>query len=144
MVLIVTVTNIASLVLVSAYLIDGKSIPGHTLILSAFAIYLTNILIFGLWYWELDSPGLSGYKEPTRGPDFLFPQMTARSVDPALSQWTPSFFDYLYISVTSATAFSPTDAMPLTHPAKLLMSIQSLTSLATVTLVAARAVNILS
>ena len=141
---IVTLTNIASLALVVIFLIEGQSVDGHTLILSALAIYLTNILIFGIWYWELDSPGLTGFVEPRRGPDFLFPQMTARYTHPACLNWTPQFTDYLYVSITNATAFSPTDAMPLTHRAKMLMSVQSLTSFITVALVAARAVNILS
>lgn len=141
---IITFTNIASLVLVVSHLVGGDNIDGHTLILSALAIYATNIIIFGLWYWELDSPGLSGFNEPARGPDFLFPQMTAKDIHPACAKWTPKLFDYLYISVTNATAFSPTDAMPLTDRTKLLMMIQSLVSLATVALVAARAVNILN
>lgn len=140
---VISFTNIASLALVVINLVNGQSTDGHTLILSALAIYVTNIIIFALFYWELDSPGLTGAVEPNRGPDFLFPQMTARHVHPACENWTPKFFDYFYISVTNATAFSPTDAMPLTDRTKLVMSIQSLTSLITVALVAARAVNIL-
>jgi hypothetical protein len=141
---IVSLTNIASLALVVIFLIEGQTIDGHTLLLSALAIYLTNILIFGIWYWELDSPGLTGFTEPSRGPDFLFPQMATKIDHPACRNWTPEFMDYLYVSITNATAFSPTDAMPLTNRAKLLMSLQSLTSFITVALVAARAVNILS
>ena len=142
--MVVTATNIGSLVLVVQELVGGGSIPGHTLLLSALAIYLTNILIFGLWYWEMDSPGLTGFIEPVSGPDFLFPQMTAPQVHPACKDFSPLFYDYLYVSVTNATAFSPTDALPLTHRAKFLMAIQSLTSLVTIALVAARAVNILN
>lgn len=142
--MVVTAANIGSLVLVVKELVKGGPVPGHTLLLSALAIYLTNILIFGLWYWEMDSPGLTGFIEPASGPDFLFPQMTARDVHPACKTFTPLFLDYLYISITNASAFSPTDSLPLTHRAKVFMSIQSLTSLVTVALVAARAVNILS
>ena len=145
LVVVVTLTNIASLFLVVFHLLNGgSSLSGHVLIFSAFAIYLTNIIIFGLWYWELDSPGLTGFTEPKRGPDFLFPQMTAKGVHPAIDSWYPKFLDYLYISITNASAFSPTDALPLTRLAKSLMTIQSMTSLITVALVAARAVNILN
>ncbi len=92
--------------------------------------------MFGLWYWELDSPGLSGrHKEDEH---FQFPQEEHKE-----SHWHPTFFDYLYVSLTNGTAFSPTDTMPLTHIAKALMSIQALISLITVVLVTARAVNIL-
>ncbi len=143
LIIVVTLTNVASLALVVTFLIEGRSVDGHTLILSALAIYLTNILIFGLWYWEMDSPGLSGYVEPKRGPDFLFPQMSTKHIDVATEGWTPQFFDYLYISITNASAFSPTDTMPLTKRVKLIMSLQSLTSFITVALVTARAVNIL-
>lgn len=144
LIILVSVTNIASLVLVVSHLIGGDGIPGHTLLLSALDIYLTNILVFGFWYWEMDSPGLSGYQEPACGPDFLFPQMSVPDLHPAVKNFEPEFYDYIYISVTNATAFSPTDALPLTHRAKFLMSVQSLASLATVALVAARAVNILN
>lgn len=141
--IIVTVANTASLALVVHQLVYGGDVPGHTLLYSALAIYLTNIFLFGLWYWEMDSPGLTNFIEPASGPDFLFPQMTNQELHPALKNFQPQFYDYLYISVTNATAFSPTDALPLTHRAKLLMAIQSLISLATIALVAARAVNIL-
>ena len=143
LIMVVTFTNIGSLGLVVGHLVDGSVVNGRSLLLSAVAIYITNILIFGLWYWEMDSPGLSGYQEPHRGPDFLFPQMTARDVHPVLKNWVPSYFDYLYVSITNASAFSPTDALPLTTRTKTLMTIQSLSSFATVALVTARAVNIL-
>jgi hypothetical protein len=139
---VITFTNIASLVLVSRYLVNGTHIDGHRLIISALAIYVTNIIMFGLWYWEMDSPGLSGGFDPGQCDDFLFPQVAdLRDIQPG---WKPTFLDYLYMSVTNATAFSPTDVMPLTHRAKLLMMVQSLTSFVTIALVAARAVNILS
>jgi len=95
------------------------------------AIYLTNIIVFGLWYWELDNTRVEVA-------DFLFPQMATKP------SWRPTFFDYVYVSITNATAFSPTDTLPLTHRAKFLMTLQSVTSLAIVVLVTARAVNILS
>jgi uncharacterized membrane protein len=144
LIMLVTIANIASLGLVVIYLVNGLNIDGHTLILSALGIYFTNILIFSIWYWEVDSPGLTGYIEPERGPDFIFPQMSSPDVYPAYKNWQPRYFDYLYISITNATAFSPTDAMPATDRIKILMALQSFTSFITVALVAARAVNILS
>ncbi len=106
------------------------------------AIWLTNVIVFALWYWEFDRGGpvqrLHG-KSPY--PDLLFPQMTV----PRLTRhgWGPRFVDYLYLSFTNATAFSPTDVMPLARWAKLTMLVQSAVSLALGALVIARAVNIL-
>jgi uncharacterized membrane protein len=106
------------------------------------SIYLTNIIAFALWYWELDRGGPAAR---THGiecyPDFLFPQMS--SPDMAPPEWEPTFVDYLYVSFTNATAFSPTDVMPLTRPAKLAMGLQSTVALVTVALVIARAINVL-
>lgn len=106
------------------------------------AVYLTNILIFALWFWELDRGGpASRAAAINNDPDFLFPQMvTPQIADPG---WEPRFADYLYVSFTNATAFSPTDTMPLTRWAKMIMLLQSAVSLVTVALVIARAVNIL-
>ncbi|GGG12078.1 hypothetical protein GCM10007304_27570 [Rhodococcoides trifolii] len=121
----------------------AHGVQAPALLATGGAIYLTNIIVFGLWYWELDrggpaarSAGLAEY------PDFLFPQMTAPGMaDP---HWEPRFADYLYVSFTNATAFSPTDTMPMTRWAKLAMSIQSVIALATVAMVLARAINILN
>lgn len=136
---LVSVANIISLGLVIDALFNGSALNGRQLLISGLSIYLTNIIVFGLWYWELDTPTASDERAKTALPtDFLFPQMTSGH-----SGWKPTFFDYLYLSVTNASAFSPTDTLPLTHRAKLLMTLQSLTSLVTVALVAARAVNIL-
>ncbi|HSX27812.1 MAG TPA: hypothetical protein VLG25_03455 [Patescibacteria group bacterium] len=135
---IISAINIGSLVLVIDALFNHSSlVTGRELIISATAIYLTNIIIFGLSYWELDNVDNAER-------DFLFPQMTAGSQVTNQPNWKPAFLDYLYISITNASAFSPTDTLPLTKRIKMLMTAQSLTSLATVALVAARAVNILS
>lgn len=144
---LVSFANISSLVLVCHYLILGHhQLTGRSLILSAIAIYLTNIIIFALWYWQLDGGGAGGRgTHHPRGPvDFLFPQMNTPSSITQEPNWRPTFFDYLFVSMTNGTAFSPTDAMPLTHRAKFLMGIQALVSLSTVALVAARAINILT
>ena len=138
---VVTIANISSLVLVSRDLVIGTTLPGKTLLFTAVSIFLTNIIMFGLWYWEIDSPGLTGHFKEDAKAHFLFPQMEMKHI---IEQWRPTFFDYLYVSVTNASAFSPTDVMPLTHRVKALMGAQSVVSLLTVALVTARAVNILS
>ena len=116
---------------------------GRPLIVAGVLIWLTNFLIFGLWYWEMDRGGpgkrAAGHDGP---PDFLFPQMSDDRIEP--KDWRPKFIDYLYVSLTNATAFSPTDAMPLTPVAKTTMGVQSLVSLVTIGLIVSRAVNILA
>jgi uncharacterized membrane protein len=112
------------------------------LLLTGASIWLTNILVFSLWYWEIDRGGPVHRALGTREhPDFLFPQM--QSPEMCVEHWEPKYVDYLYLSFTNATAFSPTDVLPLTRWAKLMMLLQSLISLATIGLVIARAVNVL-
>jgi uncharacterized membrane protein len=106
------------------------------------AIWLTNIIAFAIWYWQFDRGGPAARAHARRTlPDFQFVQM--QNPELAHPDWEPQFTDYLYLSFTNATAFSPTDVMPLTRWAKLTMLVQSLVSLITVALVIARAVNIL-
>jgi uncharacterized membrane protein len=106
------------------------------------AIWLTNVIVFALWYWEFDRGGPVARMNATRAyPDFQFVQMTSPELAPP--DWEPLFGDYLYLSFTNATAFSPTDVMPLSRWAKMTMLLQSAVSLVTVVLVIARAVNIL-
>jgi uncharacterized membrane protein len=144
MIAIVNVANLVSLILlIHMLLYHGKQVAGPELLFSSLGIWLTNVIVFALWYWEIDRGGPDQRTHHTHAtPDFLFPQMST----PGCSQlnWAPHFVDYLYLAFTNATAFSPTDAMPLTLTAKMLMLAQSVVSLVTVTLVAARAVNILS
>jgi uncharacterized membrane protein len=105
-------------------------------------VYFTNLIAFGLWYWELDRGGPAARAHGVKAyPDFLFPQMSTPDLAPA--EWEPAFIDYLYVSFTNATAFSPTDVMPLTRWAKLTMALQSAVALVVVAMVIARAVNIL-
>ncbi|WP_043271576.1 hypothetical protein, partial [Streptomyces sp. CT34] len=105
------------------------------------SIWLTNVIVFALWYWEWDRGGPVARIHAVRTyTDFLFPQMQTPELAP--EHWEPQFPDYLYLSFTNATAFSPTDVMPLTRWAKMLMLLQSVVSLLTVVLVVARAVNI--
>ena len=112
------------------------------LALNGGSIYVTNIIAFALLYWELDRGGPAARTHGIAAyPDFLFPQMTSPELAPP--EWEPNFVDYLYVSFTNATAFSPTDVMPLSRPAKVAMALQSAVALATVALVIARAINVL-
>lgn len=140
---LVTAANIATLALLVRELLKGSVHMGRELIFASIAIWLTNVIVFGLWYWELDRGGPYERHQPShRAPDFLFPQMSTPGAGPP--DWAPRFVDYLYVSLTNATAFSPTDTMPLSTIAKSLMGVQAVASLLTVAVVAARAVNILS
>ena len=113
------------------------------LLITGGVIWLTNVIVFGLWYWEFDrgGPVARALNLKNRYPDFQFPQMT--SPDMAPPDWEPAFVDYLYVAFTNATAFSPTDTMPMSRWAKVAMTVQSIISIVTVALVVSRAVNIL-
>jgi uncharacterized membrane protein len=141
----VNLANLVSLVeLIHALLFHGSKGPGgRDLIYASVPVWITNVLVFALWYWELDRGGPAARLQTRRRqPDFLFPQMSSPAC--TFPNWSPSFLDYLYTSFTNATAFSPTDTMPLTPWAKVLMMLQSLASLLTVALVISRAVNVLT
>jgi uncharacterized membrane protein len=139
---LITIFNLISLAELVNALLSSTKAGGRPLIFASIPIWLTNVIVFGLWYWELDRGGPARrLRSRHRRPDFLFPQMSAYGAAPG---WTPDFFDYLYTSFTNATAFSPTDTMPITAWAKLLMMLQSLASLLMVALVISRAVNILN
>lgn len=143
LVALISLDNAASAVLLDTRLIAGTAgDQAGPLLAAAAAIYLTNVIVFGIWYWELDRGGPFARAAAQRHhPDFLFPQMSGPHLaDPT---WRPHFGDYLYTSFTNATAFSPTDTMPLTRWAKALMAVQSAIALSTTALVVARAVNIL-
>ncbi|HSX46795.1 MAG TPA: hypothetical protein VLF87_02290 [Patescibacteria group bacterium] len=141
---VVSFANIVSLIMVCYALIQGsQDVTGKQLLLSGVLIYITNVILFGLWYWQLDGGGPGGRGTHRPPVDFLFPQMNTPDKVTEEPDWRPLFFDYLYVSITNATAFSPTDTMPLTHRAKFLMGLQALVSLAAIALVAARAVNVL-
>ena len=136
-----SLANGISLVLLAHFLLHHNPDNGRDLIIAGSEIWLTNVLIFALWYWEVDRGGPGRRAAGCDGaPDFLFPQMTETRL---CGGWRPQFVDYLYVSLTNAAAFSPTDTMPLSPQAKLLMGLQSLVSLVTIGLVVSRAVNIL-
>jgi uncharacterized membrane protein len=134
--------NVYSLAALTHFLLHHSVDQGRRLIVSGTLIWLTNFLLFGLWYWEMDRGGpgkrAAGHDE---APDLLFPQMSDDHIEPLY--WRPMFIDYLYVSLTNATAFSPTDTMPLTPTAKSIMGVQSLVSLITIGLIVSRAVNVL-
>jgi uncharacterized membrane protein len=144
---LVSASNLVNLTLLVHHLLHPPHakvpLSGRDLILAGVEIWITNVLLFTVWYWELDRGGpLARRLEVLCAPDFLFPQMT----DPKLGgiDWRAGYVDYFYTSFTNASAFSPTDTMPLTPIAKMLMLVQSLTSLVTIGMVLARAVNVLT
>jgi hypothetical protein len=145
---LVNAANASSLYLLVHELLHKQVTNGHALILSGVAIWLTNVLIFALWYWQLDRGGparRARHPDPTTPeghPDFIFPEMDAGAPYNPPS-WMPGFIDYLALAVTTATAFSPTDTMPNSQRAKALMSTQGLISLITLGLIISRAVGIL-
>lgn len=124
-------------------LIEGRfGDEAPALLATGGSIWLTNIIAFALIFWELDRGGPAARAGGgPRHPDFLFVQM--QMPDAADDDWEPTFIDYLYLSVTNSTAFSPTDTMPLSRWAKLAMALEAFVSLVTVALVVARAVNVL-
>lgn len=136
--------NAYSLGIITHKLLAGGHLSnGRALILASINIFLTNIIIFGLWYWEMDGGGpgerqrIAKYQQ-----DFLFPQH--HNEDYKHPDWKPTFLDYLYVSSTNAMTFGPADTKPLSRRAKMLMLLQSMISLIVVALVAARAVGILN
>jgi len=139
---LVNAANITSLALLVHTLVNGSKVNGKPLILAAVGIWLTQVIVFGMWYWEIDRGGPVARTMVDHGePDLLFPQMENPKVH--RGPWYPTLGDYMYVSLTNSTAFSPTDTMPLSLLAKGLMAAQSIVSLTTIAVVGARAVNIL-
>jgi len=144
---VVTIGMIASVILLILALPQRTETP-QELLTSAAILWLTNILVFALWYWRLDAGGPHGRDKRRVHTDgaFLFPQMT---LSPEIKRemrehtWSPNFFDYLYLAFNTSTAFSPTDTPVLARWGKVLMMLQSVISLTVLALLAARAVNIL-
>ena len=141
---LLAVANLVAVILVIGSLVGGHDdLKGGQLLATAAVVLLVNVITFSLVYWELDSGGpVNRALADTRAtPDFQFPQ----DENPQLAGvgWAPALKDYMYLALTNSIAFSPTDAMPLTHRAKLFMGIESLVAAVTVLIVAARAVNVL-
>ena len=125
-----------------ASILRGDEHSGAELLAKAVTVWGTNVVAYGLWFWAFDRGGPARRQEPDEPPpDFQFPQM--ENPELAAPDWHPRLVDYIYVSFTNSIAFSPTDSMPLSTRAKLLMLSESATSAITVLLAAARAVNIL-
>jgi uncharacterized membrane protein len=144
LVAIFSLTNAWSVARLVVELVRGGTVgqSAGPLLITGGAIWLTNVIVFALWYWEFDRGGPVARANATRNyPDFQFVQMTSPQLAPM--NWEPTFGDYAYLAFTNAAAFSPTDVLPLTRWAKMAMTVQSAVSIVTVVLVVARAVNIL-
>jgi hypothetical protein len=130
--------------LLTSHLINGgkETNSADALLEAGSIVWVSNIIAFALLYWELDGGGAAerAHRPPAGKVDLAFPQQMNASLAPA--RWRPRFIDYLYLGFTNATAFSPTDAMPLAPWAKVTMAVQALTSLIIIGLVIARAVNV--
>ena len=138
---LISLDNALALVALIASLISGQENSGGQLLLKGTTIWGTNVIAYALWFWGFDRGGpIRRYQPDPPPPDFQFPQME----NPQLAEpgWHPRLVDYIYVSFTNSIAFSPTDAMPLTRRAKLLMLSESAVSAVSILLVAARAVNI--
>ena len=140
---LISFANAWSLVNLATGLVRGtEGENAGPLLVTGGAIWLTNVIVFGLWYWEFDRGGPVARALGTHPyPDFQFVQMTSPELAPR--DWEPAFADYLYLAFTNVSAFSPTDVLPLSRWAKLAMALQSVISIVTVALIVARAVNIL-
>jgi len=137
------VVSLVALGLLTHYLLAGGHARGADLLDGGVIIWATNFLLYAVLYWELDrgGPRRLGARHQRVAPDLLFPQMSDERFAPP--GWKPGFGDYLYVSLTNQTAFSPTDTMPLTPRLKLVMGVQGAAALITVGVIVARAVNIL-
>jgi hypothetical protein len=139
---LINVCNALALAALCGSLLSGDEHGGGELLFKAMTIWGTNVVAFGLLFWDLDAGGpVARLRAPHAYRDFQFPQMSDPSLAPP--EWRPRLLDYAYVSFTNAIAFSPTDVMPLTQRAKLCMLAESAISVVTVLLAAARAVNIL-
>jgi uncharacterized membrane protein len=143
LVLVAEIASLVALGLLANYLLEGGRARGADLIGGGIIIWTTNLLLFAVLYWELDrgGPRRPAVSRAPVAPDLLFPQMTDDRY--AAPSWKPGFGDYLYVSLTNQTAFSPTDTMPLTPRIKALMGVQGVAALITTGVIVARAVNIL-
>ena len=142
---VITVAMVSSLIRLVSVLSTPKEEMPAALLLSAAALWITNILVFALWYWRLDAGG-PNHRDQRAGHDdgaFLFPQMMSDEVKMAAGSpmWSPNFIDYLFLAFNTSTALSPTDVPVLSRWAKLLMMVQALISLTVIVLLAAHAVN---
>jgi hypothetical protein len=144
LIVVLVVANAASLVLLVHGVFVGSALGPLGLLAAGLALWVVNLAVFALMYWELDGGGPESRADGYQGryPDLVFPQQQADQQGLAPAIWKPSFSDYVYVSLTSAVAFSPTDAMPYSKWAKLTMGAENVLSFATLAVLVARAVNI--
>lgn len=137
------VANVANLLIVAYHLVENPgALQPVPLFYTSVGIWTGNVLIFTLLYWLIDRGGPDArLSNKVQYPDFDFPAMDDSEHVPP--NWQPGMVDYLFLGFTTSTAFSPTEAMPLTSRAKLLMILQSAIALITIAIVAARTINIL-
>lgn len=137
---LITITNAGSLVMLVIGIVGEQGLQGRDLTLAAVDVWVTNAIIFAVWYWELDGGGPRARAEaPVGFHDFLFPQYQIEKP----WTWRPQFLDYLYVAFTNAASFAPADTLPMTTRVKALMTLQSVISLGVILIVAARAISIL-
>lgn len=137
---LITVANASAIALLVFGIIQQHGFDGRYLIVAALQVWFTNVIVFALWFWEVDGCGPRHRAESPPGPhDFLFGQYRV----PEPCAWRPTFPDYLYLSITNATSFAPADTLPLRHRVKALMAAESLLSLPVLVIIAARAISIL-
>lgn len=140
-VIVLLLANLANLM--HAVIYRSAKITGLQLLTSSVGLWVSNVIMFSLLYWQIDRGGPEARaRAQSQFPDWLFPQESAPSLD-VPKAWRPMFVDYLYLAYSSSTAFSATDTIPLTARAKLLTMLQSAISLLTIVLIASRAINIL-
>jgi hypothetical protein len=140
----IVVGNVVGVCLLVAALVTTKTddLSGGQLLFTTAVIWMANVVVFGLCYWDLDDGGPFDRARSERShPDFRFPQDETPEVAPP--DWQPRVWDYVFVALTSASAFSPTDTMPLTPRAKLLVGVEEVVSLVLIVLVTARAVSVL-
>lgn len=141
--LLVAASMAVLVLLVRGVFISGSHLSAGRLFLTGLIFWVVNVTVFALLLWELDGDGPEARaKGESDYPDLLFPQQQQDQQGLAPPDWKPMFVDYLFTSLTSATAFSPTDAMPYSRWAKLVMGVEAVMSMATIAMLVARAINI--
>ena len=137
---LITLANASAIALLIYGIVTEDGFEGRYLIVAAVQVWFTNVIVFALWFWEIDGGGPRHRAEAPAGPhDFLFAQYQV----PEPLSWRPTFPDYLYLAITNATSFAPADVLPLRHRVKVLMAVESLLSLLVLVIIAARAIALL-
>jgi hypothetical protein len=137
---LITLANASAIALRVYGIVTEGGFEGRYLIVAAVQVWFTNVIVFALWFWEIDGGGPRHRAEAPAGPhDFLFAQYQV----PEPQAWRPTFPDYLFLAITNATSFAPADVLPLRHRVKALMAVESLLSLLVLVIIAARAIALL-